>query len=75
MALKRVAQVGAKPVSWVRLACELQRDWACTGTAPEFKEILVAGASRRHHRARFVTSFVVAKGLALLLSVMQLPIK
>jgi nicotinamidase-related amidase len=43
-ALKRVAQAGAKPVSWVQLACELQRDWARTGTAPEFKEILFGPA-------------------------------
>jgi nicotinamidase-related amidase len=26
--LERVAQAGAHPVSWVSLACELQRDWA-----------------------------------------------
>jgi nicotinamidase-related amidase len=43
-ALKRVTQAGAKPVSWVELACELQRDWARTGTAPEFKEILFGPA-------------------------------
>src|SRR3954471_6713722 len=27
-ALERVVQAGAQPVSWVSLACELQRDWA-----------------------------------------------
>ncbi|HME03386.1 MAG TPA: isochorismatase family protein [Solirubrobacteraceae bacterium] len=43
-ALTRVTQAGAKPVSWVQLACELQRDWARTGTAPEFKEILFGPA-------------------------------
>jgi nicotinamidase-related amidase len=43
-ALKRVTQAGAKPVSWVELACELQRDWARTGTAPEFREILFGPA-------------------------------
>ncbi len=43
-ALKRVTQAGAKPVSWVQLACELQRDWARTGSAPEFKEILFGPA-------------------------------
>ena len=43
-ALERVTQAGAKPVSWVQLACELHRDWARTGTAPEFKEILFGPA-------------------------------
>jgi isochorismate hydrolase len=32
--LERVAQAGAHPVSWVALACELQRDWAREETAP-----------------------------------------
>jgi hypothetical protein len=31
-------------VSWVQLACELQRDWARPGTEPEFKEILFGPA-------------------------------
>ena len=26
--LERVTQVGGQPISWVSLACELQRDWA-----------------------------------------------
>jgi hypothetical protein len=26
-ALERVTQAGGKPISWVSLACELQRDW------------------------------------------------
>jgi nicotinamidase-related amidase len=43
-ALKRVAQAGAKPVSWVQLACELQRDWARTRTVPEFKQIVFGPA-------------------------------
>ena len=40
--LERVVQVGAKPTSWVQLACELQRDWARTKTAAEFATILFA---------------------------------
>jgi nicotinamidase-related amidase len=40
--LERVVQAGARPVSWVQLACELQRDWARTKTSPEFAEILFA---------------------------------
>jgi nicotinamidase-related amidase len=43
-ALKRVAQAGAKPVSWVQLICELQRDWARTETAPRCSEILFGPA-------------------------------
>lgn len=39
-ALQRVAQAGAHPVSWVQLACELQRDWAREATATQFAEIL-----------------------------------
>jgi nicotinamidase-related amidase len=26
--LERVTQAGGQPISWVSLACELQRDWA-----------------------------------------------
>lgn len=39
-ALERVAQAGAKPTSWVQLACELQRDWARTATGTAFADIL-----------------------------------
>ena len=38
--LQRVTQAGAKPISWVSLACELQRDWARRETAAEFVQIL-----------------------------------
>ena len=39
-ALERVIQAGGKPVSWVSLACELQRDWARQETVPGFGRIL-----------------------------------
>jgi nicotinamidase-related amidase len=39
-ALRRMVQAGAKPTSWVQLACELQRDWARTKTATPFANIL-----------------------------------
>jgi len=39
-ALERVAQAGARLVSWVQVICELQRDWARTETVPAFREIL-----------------------------------
>jgi nicotinamidase-related amidase len=45
-ALQRVAQAGARLISWVQLACELQRDWARTKTAKEFAEILFAVEGR-----------------------------
>lgn len=41
-ALERVQQAGAHLVSWVQLACELQRDWNRSSTAKEFSEILFA---------------------------------
>lgn len=40
--LQRLLQAGGKPVSWVQLICELQRDWNRTETVPGFAEILFA---------------------------------
>jgi nicotinamidase-related amidase len=39
--LERVIQAGAQPISWVSLACELQRDWARVETVPEIVEIVL----------------------------------
>jgi len=39
--LERVAQAGGKPVSWVSLACELQRDWAREETVADVVEIVL----------------------------------
>ena len=39
--LERVIQAGAQPLSWVSLACELQRDWARTETVPAVVEIVL----------------------------------
>jgi nicotinamidase-related amidase len=39
--LERIVQAGAQPVSWVSLACELQRDWARTETVPEIIDIVL----------------------------------
>jgi nicotinamidase-related amidase len=41
-ALERIIQAGAQPVTWTSLLCELQRDWARTGTAEAFAKILFA---------------------------------
>ena len=39
--LERVIQAGAQPVSWVSLACELQRDWARQETVQPVVEIVL----------------------------------
>ena len=39
--LERIVQAGAQPISWVSLACELQRDWARTATVPGLAQMLV----------------------------------
>ena len=40
-ALERVVQAGAQPISWVSLACELQRDWARESTVADVVEIVL----------------------------------
>ena len=40
-ALERVLQAGAKPISWVSLAGELQRDWARERSVPQMVEIVL----------------------------------
>src|SRR3954452_19066443 len=39
--LERVVQAGAQPISWVSLACELQRDWARLETVPAIVEVVL----------------------------------
>ena len=39
--LERVVQAGAKPISWVSLAGELQRDWGRTESVPQLVEIVL----------------------------------
>ena len=39
--LERVVQAGGQPVSWVSLACELQRDWARQETVGAVVEIVL----------------------------------
>jgi nicotinamidase-related amidase len=39
--LERVVQAGAQPISWVSLACELQRDWARADTVPQIVDIVL----------------------------------
>jgi hypothetical protein len=39
--LERVTQAGGQPISWVSLACELQRDWARTETVPAIVDIVL----------------------------------
>jgi nicotinamidase-related amidase len=39
--LERVVQAGGQPISWVALACELQRDWARGATVADVVEIVL----------------------------------
>ncbi len=39
--LERVTLAGGQPVSWVALACELQRDWARLETVPQVIQIVL----------------------------------
>jgi nicotinamidase-related amidase len=45
--LDRVVQAGGQPVSWVSLACELQRDWARQDTVAEVVEIVLTDRLRK----------------------------
>jgi nicotinamidase-related amidase len=40
--LQRIVQAGGIPISWIQLACELQRDWNRESTAPGFADIVFA---------------------------------
>ena len=39
--LERVVQSGGKPIGWVSLGCELQRDWAREDTVSGIVEIVL----------------------------------
>jgi nicotinamidase-related amidase len=39
--IERVVGAGGVPISWVSLACELQRDWARQETVPQIVEIVL----------------------------------
>jgi nicotinamidase-related amidase len=45
--LDRVLQAGGQPVSWVSLACELQRDWARQATVADVVEIVLTDRLRK----------------------------
>jgi nicotinamidase-related amidase len=38
--LERIVQAGAQPISWIQLACEMQRDWRRDATKAGFAEIV-----------------------------------
>jgi nicotinamidase-related amidase len=40
--LERIVQAGGQPISWVSLACELQRDWARVETVPAVYDLVLA---------------------------------
>src|SRR6201995_3872578 len=39
--LERIVQAGAQPISWVSLACELQRDWSRVETVADVVDIVL----------------------------------
>jgi nicotinamidase-related amidase len=39
--IERTVQAGGRPIGWVSLACELQRDWGRTETVPQIVEIVI----------------------------------
>jgi nicotinamidase-related amidase len=39
--LERIVQAGGQPITWVSLACELQRDWARRDTVPDIVDIVL----------------------------------
>jgi nicotinamidase-related amidase len=45
--LERVVQAGGQPISWVSLACELQRDWARQDTVADVLEIVLTDRLRK----------------------------
>ena len=51
MAIQRMVQAGAVPITWTVLASELQRDWARTDTVPGLVQMLV------EHMGNVGTSF------------------
>jgi nicotinamidase-related amidase len=38
--LERIVQAGARPITWIQLACELQRDWRRDATKAGFADIV-----------------------------------
>ena len=42
LGVQRLIQAGARPLSWVQLICELQRDWNRGKTVPGFADIVFA---------------------------------
>jgi nicotinamidase-related amidase len=45
--LERVVQAGGQPISWVSLACELQRDWGRHATVADVVEIVLTDRLRK----------------------------
>jgi len=45
--LERVVQAGGQPISWVSLACELQRDWARQATVADVVQIVLTDRLRK----------------------------
>ncbi len=48
--IERAVQAGAKPIGWVSLACELQRDWGRVETVPQIVEIVITERLTKEQR-------------------------
>lgn len=46
--LERIVQAGAQPISWVSLACELQRDWGRVDTVADVIDIVLTSRLLAH---------------------------
>ncbi len=46
--LERIVQAGAQPISWVSLACELQRDWGRVDTVADVVDIVLTSRLLAH---------------------------
>jgi nicotinamidase-related amidase len=51
-ALQRMVQVGAHPLSWISVTCELQRDWNRTATAQGMIKSAAAASARSQRSSR-----------------------
>ena len=60
VALERVVQAGAQPISWISLAGELQRDWARDETAEGVGEIVLT--ERLLHRTPWLYAIMLGRG-------------
>ena len=47
--LERVVRAGGQPISWVSLACDLQRDWARVDTVADVVDVVLTTRLLAHN--------------------------